>query len=285
MSLPKLSSLRPKRSLVLLLVALGAGLLAAFGAYRYLTEQAVAIAERARGKSMALVVAKRDLRRGDRISGDTVAVREIPADYAHSGAMTPAEFDRAEGQTLAYPLRSGEMVLWSLLETKRAPSFSARIEAGRRAITVPVDEISSISGMLEPGDMIDLMVSLERKGRHLALPLLQGVRVLATGQKAQDDGKGGERRAFATVTLDATPAEAESVILAREAGRLTALLRNPQDPRPQAAFRSDLKALLSGSAGGDEAERVPVLYGGRGAKASPDTPSMRLPLSAPEALK
>jgi len=166
------------------------------------------------------------------------------------------------------------MILWSLMEGKRTPTFSARVEAGRRAMTVPVDEISSISGMLEPGDTVDLMVTLDQRGRKLTFPLLQTVQVMATGQRVVDDPKTGDRRSYSTVTLDITPEQAQYVIVAREAGRITALLRNPQDKQPLADARSDVAQLLGLKDGAavSNTERdlqVPVLYGGRGGAGLP----------------
>ncbi len=259
---------------IALIVALGLGVLAAVGARSYFVNRMADIEQRARGKMVAVVVAKADLPRGTRLSADNVVVRQIPGDYAHSVAVTPEQFDRIEGQPLSYPVKRGEMILWGLMEGKRTPTFSARVETGRRALTVPVDEISSISGMLEPGDVIDLMVSLDQKGRKLTFPLLQSVQVLATGQRVVDDPKSGERRSYSTVTLDTTPEQAQYVIVGRDAGRITALLRNPQDKQPLRNARGDIAALLGMKDGAavatSEADRqVPVLYGGRGGSGLP----------------
>ena len=260
---------------IVLGVALGIGALAALAARNYLSNQMDAIEAKDRGNKVNVVVAKRELRRGEKISSENVAVRPIPIDYAHSDAVSPNDFEKLEGQTLAFTVKPGEMLLWSLLEAKKAPPFAARIGAGHRAITVPVDEISSISGLLEPGDTIDLMVTIDRKGRKATLQLLQSVRVLATGQRSADDAKTGERRQYSTVTLDATPEQAEQVIAAREAGRITALLRSPQDKQAETTLGKDL-AKYFGLQGEDGKSpqtidvQVPVLYGGRGAKVSPE---------------
>ena len=58
------------------------------------------------------------------------------------------------GEVAAGPAAAGEPILWAQLEGRRAPTFSARLQSGQRAVTVPVDEISSLSGMVEPGDRI-----------------------------------------------------------------------------------------------------------------------------------
>ncbi len=274
--------LRPSKTWVILGVALVIGVLAAIAARSFLSSQMAAIEARGRGDKVNVVVAKRELKRGDKLSSDNVAVRPIPVEYSQSSAISPNDFERIEGQALAYPIKAGEMILWGLMEGKKVPTFSARVENGRRAITVPVDEINSISGMVEPGDVIDLLVTVSQGTKKVIGSLLQSVQVIATGQRSVDDPKSGERRQYSTVTLLTTPEDAENIILAREAGKLTALLRNPQDKKPFGKGNVDLATLLNVQAiartaksiGFPEEREIPVLYGGRGTKLS--TEGLRL---------
>lgn len=255
------------RSWLILGVALGLGGLAAFGINQYITRQVQDI--EARGKSqrnVRVVVPKEDLPKGTALTAKMVAVREIPAEWAHSNALTPEQFERVENQKLAYPAARGEMLLWSLLEGQRAPSFSSRLAAGRRAITVPVNDVNSISGMIEPGDRIDLMVTVKKDKRSFMFPLMQNVSILATGTRAvvEADGKDG-KRTFTTITLDASPDEAQRVLAAREVGNLSAVLRAPGDNVIASGKRKDAMGLLGFSDSGELVESgVPVLYGGAG---------------------
>lgn len=261
MKSPNLASIRPTKTWIVLGVALGVGILAAIAARGYLANRLAEIENRPKDKTVNVIVAKRELRKGDRIATDTVAVRPIPVDYAHSQAIAPEHFERVDGQPLAYPVKSGEMVLWGLLENRRTATFSVRVKPGHRAMTVPVDEINSISGLLEPGDAIDLMASIDDKGKTQVFTLLQNVMVMATGQRAENDPKSGEKRMYSTVTLDTSPEEAFNIIRAREAGKLTALLRNPDDKAPLDKTLGDPGDFFSrknGRTGG-----VPVLIGGR----------------------
>jgi pilus assembly protein CpaB len=135
--------------------------------------------------------------------------------------------------------------------------------------------------MLEPGDVIDLVVTLEQAGKKRLVPLLQGVQVMATGQRVVDDPASGERRQFSTVTLDTTPAQARDLIVAREAGKLTALLRNPQDMHGL-GMPGDLAELHPVAAVAPAAARkapriIPVLYGGNAASLTPEALRMALP--------
>lgn len=271
MKLSALRKFRPGKTWIVLGVALGIGGLAALAARSYLTGEIQAIEARAKGKTAMVVVAKRDIGKGIKLSPENVAVREIPAEYAHSIAVTPDEFERISGQALAFPIKGGEMILWGLVEHQKLPTFSARVEAGHRAMTVAVDEINSISGMIEPGDTIDLIVSLDHQGKKVTYPLLQSVLVMATGQRSVDDPKSGERRQYSTVTLETTPLQAQSVISARETGRLTALLRNPADKQ---LIDNSAAAVPSGRSNvgksGLVRRAIPVIYGGNLTKLPPE---------------
>ncbi|MEW6416066.1 MAG: Flp pilus assembly protein CpaB [Pseudomonadota bacterium] len=272
---------KPNKNWIILIAALGVGGLAAFGAKNYLSNQMAEIEARERNKAMVrLVVAKVDLEKGSVVSPEHFAVRQVPKEWAHSGAITPEQFGRAEGSTLAYPANAGEPVLWAQLEGQKAPTFSARLAPGRRAVTVPVDEISSLSGMVEPGDLIDVVVSIKKDNRNFTFTLLQSVAVLATGTKAsqQDADPEGRARHFTTITLDTTPEDAKRVIAAREVGRVTALLRAPSDASQVSRDRSDALALLGLSGGfASPASSVPVIYGGgpitAGQRMGPPLPS------------
>ena len=254
---------RVPRNLIILAVATLFGLGAAWLAARYLEERASEIELRQQGQMGRAVVAKTDLAVGTPLTHDLVAIREVPVEWLHSSAITPEQFERAAGAVLAQPARGGEPLVWSQLEERRPASLSAHLAPGRRATTIPVDETSSLSGLLRPGDRIDLLATVQRDKQHLTMPLLQGVRVLATGSRTrpgEDEGDplGGT---FGTLTLDLSEEEATRLVAARALARLTAVLRNPQDIRTAPLLRTDALALL-GLAPAPTAGGVPVIYGG-----------------------
>lgn len=270
--------LKLDRSTGLLVVALLAGLMAALAARQYLSGRVAALEAKGRGEQVRLVVAKTDLAAGAVLSPEVLAIREVPATWAQSSAIRPDEFDRVQGQRLVQPLRSGEMLMWSQLESRRAPTFSARVANGRRAVTVPVDEISSISGLLEPGDRIDVYATVDRAGQRQTVAVLSHVRVLATGQRVSDELGKGDRRLYTTATLDLDPQQARNLLLAREAGRITALLRNPGDATLLADVPADfalwLRPVAPPSPVAMALPGIPVLYGGR--NPSPDPQALAL---------
>lgn len=192
-----------------------------------------------------------------------MATRDIPKQWVHSDAITPDQFNRADGARLALPANAGEPVLWAQVENEKEGSFSTKLEMGRRAVTLPVDEISSISGMLAPDDLIDIIVSVQKDSRSYTFTLLQSMRVLATGTKVSqtDTDEEGKPSTFTTVTLDTSPEDAKKLIAAREVGRITALLRSPTDAASVSLSRAEANDLL-GLGSGDGLSSVPVIYGG-----------------------
>lgn len=269
------------KTLIILGLALMIGLLAAWAARSYLGQRVAEIEARAQVKTVGVVVAKSDIASGQILSSDNLAVRDIPAEWLQSAAVTPEQFDRVNGQTLAFNLRPGEMLMWPMLEQRRASTFSARVANGRRALTLPVDEINSISGMLEPEDRIDLLITIDQAGKKFTAPLMYQVRVLATGQRAEQGATDGERRMYSTVTLDIAPGEAENLILAREVGKVTALLRHPDDKAGEVGQTLNVQAFVEapstvGDASTKAVRDIPVLYGGKSEKytaAEVDLPS------------
>jgi pilus assembly protein CpaB len=264
-------AIKINRTWVVMGIAITLGLTAALIASRHLNQRVADIEAKDKNREMVkVVVAKEDLPKGEKLTIESVAVREMPREWAHSNAITPDQFSRAENGPLAVPARRGEPIVWSQLDNTKARSFSATLSPGHRAITVPVDEINSISGMLDPGDLIDIVVTLRHEGKTYAFTLLQSVQVLAAGTRITQSGQNaeGKQTTYNTVTLNTDPENAKRVIAAREIGKITALLRAPGDQAQISDGRSEAYSLL----GFEEKVKVrpavdasiPVIYGGSG---------------------
>lgn len=183
-------------------------------------------------KTVQVVVPKRDLPRGVRVLAEDLAIRDVPAEYVHANAVTNASYQVAEGQRLSFDAEQGKPLLWAHLESGKVPTFSGRVPDGMRALTFPVDQINSISGFLQPGDKIDLLLTYKPNRDETTAPLLEHVLVLATGTRTVvDKGLDGSEvhRNYNTVTVQVSPDDAQRIVLAQETGKLTAVLRHPDD--------------------------------------------------------
>ncbi|MGO3126223.1 MAG: Flp pilus assembly protein CpaB [Advenella sp.] len=239
---------RLSRNALLLLAAIAAGLAAAWFARRYIQDHIRALDEQAKVRTVSRIVADFDLPEGLRLERLHLAVMQVPASWVPSGSIAPEDVQSIEGKVVTTAVRKGDILLRANLASQRHEAFSQKVRSGRRAITMPVDAINSVSGMLVPGDLIDLYVSFEYRRKRITAPLLQGVLVLATGSDSQPSGVGDESvqgTAFSTVTLDTAPEEAARLVAARQAGTITALLRHPSDVKASnKGVQGDLATLL-----------------------------------------
>lgn len=242
------------RSLLLFALALAFGALAAFGARGYIAERLEI--ERARllpkQATVEVVVARRDLDRGELVAPENMALREVPAEFLPGSAIRPERFEQFVGARLEQPMRSGEPLLMGAIRGADAGSFSSRIRQGIRAMSILVDEVNSVSGMLQPGDRIDLLFSVrppvaagQPPAQEVTATLMQDLAVLATGRQVRASAdEGGATRHFTAITVEVSPEQAQQLIVAQRTGKLTAMLRHPDDRQPLGARALDLNALL-----------------------------------------
>ena len=247
------------------LLAVLAGLMAAGTSSRYLDKQEEALRLAAHRVQLDRVVASSSLAAGTVLRAEHLAARAYPADLVPSDSWDVAQFESLIGQVLSQALRAGDLISTAHVQEATSP-FSQQLLAGRRALTVPVDAISSVSGLIRPGDLIDIYVSFDDRQRRVTAPLLQSVLVLATGQKSGDGAAVArlDKDGYNTLTLDVGPDDALKLLAARQHGRISALLRNPDDHTPhQAAVRGELADILGLGQGLSPRQPVQVLYGNR----------------------
>jgi pilus assembly protein CpaB len=249
-----------KRRLALLGVAVVMAGLAGLLVKVYLDRKAAELESRYADhtEKVRIVVPKRDVPADTRVDIEDFAIRAIPTDLVPPDAIRPEDIDNALGQTLKVALPIGRPLLWGYLSSGRHSSFSDLLEKERRALTISVDELNSISGMIRPADRIDLFIvggdSLGAPGggkeTKIVRPLLQNVLVKATGSTVRRetgvDGKEYDRR-YATLTLDLLPDEIGRVLIAQENGELKIALKRPE--QDDARYRATREADLWGEEG------------------------------------
>jgi pilus assembly protein CpaB len=134
--------------------------------------------------------------------------------------------------TLA-PLKINEPIT----EDKLAPvsvktgGVSAILKPGTRAIAVKGDKVIGISGLINPGNRVDVIITVSdptQKKVVISKIVLENLLVLATGTQIQRNEK-GEPMPVDVYTMEVTPEQAERLALAASQGRLNFALRNTTD--------------------------------------------------------
>jgi pilus assembly protein CpaB len=276
--------LRVPQSGLMLLGAFVFGGLAVFASSRYISQTVEREKQRLNPnvETMEVVVAKSDLPRGEIIGMDNMAVRKVPKEFVPGTAVDPGTFGNVEGAKLGVEMRRGEILIRGTLEGADTATFSTRVEKGVRAITLTVDEVNSLSGLLQPNDRVDLFFTAKpiRRTADGGVPadqtrlLMQNVNILATGRQVRptvaNGAQTGVGRAFTTITIEASPVDVERLILAQKAGSLTAVLRGNADAEPVTASTMDASELFGapaprkGGARGPGPEMTEIIIGGKG---------------------
>ncbi len=253
-----------KGTLLLVVAALGSGSAAAYFTNSYITDRVRQMESEleSRYEPLEVVVPRRDLNVGDVIGYDNLAVREVPRDFVPATAVLPREVDEVVGKQAVAPMGGGDPLLRSLLSQGTGGGLSTLIESGKRAITFQVDLVSSVSGMLRPGDHIDLLATLSSRGGTVTIPLLLDVPVIATDDELRTTLRGKTGR-FQTITLMVDPQDAVRISHARESGSLTVVLRSAEGGETTRVSRvTDATLLRTSRSPGRQSRRVEIILGG-----------------------
>ena len=221
----------PRSRTLLLVVAIASGLLAALLAVRYLRSQATPLLEGRPVSSGKALVAIRDLPVGTVVADKDLRLIDWPGDAVPQGLMTDPR--TVVGRGVLGPMRLNEPFLDSkLAPTGTGGGMPVLIGEGMRALSVAVDEVSDVSGFVTPGTRVDVLLTmpnpLDDKKEPITRSILQNISALASGQVIQRDVE-GKPIPVATVTLQVTPAQAETLALATNQGRIHMALRNQLD--------------------------------------------------------
>ena len=271
----RIRRLRPSANGWLLVGAVLSGALALVAARHYLRDREAQLVEASTRalQTRPVIVASRDLRGGELLGAGDLAVRQIPRRYATSDSLAPDAASRLVGRRLGRTRRSGDAIGDSDVDPLRSASLATLLGEGKRALTIPVDELGSFAGQLRAGDHIDLYFMPQSGGDASRIGLLlPAVPVLATGSERSSSlpaTTAEGRPEFSTITLELTPDDAARVALAQHAGQLTAVLRGREDAGGVVSAVRYAKALLATPAGPRlprEPARVSMelIVGGRG---------------------
>jgi pilus assembly protein CpaB len=201
------------------------------------------------GAPVQVLIATQDIPLGTSLGAAMVAVHEIPSAYIEDRHVLATDNDRVMGVRVVSGVRAGESLLWTDLATTSDTSrdLSGLVRAGMRAITIEADATASFGGLVRAGDRVDVLITLDRRvteGRvtsspdgsveRVTVPLLQNLLVLAAGTNMgapvrSTSGSSGGNSNIAQVTLSATLEQAQLLAFASQRGRLTLIMRNPED--------------------------------------------------------
>ncbi len=219
--------MRPK-SMVLILIALGCGLIASIGISQVMERKA---GDNASVKMSPIYVAVMDISAGEELTSQKIKFEEWPVDKIPEGAVTSPE--QLDGKSPVQPLYDGEPLLLAKLADRDSLTGTAqRIRPGYRVMSVNVDAASAVAGLVMPGDHVDVMVFTKgsNSGGDRAEAILQDIEVFAVNDQIHRDTDSEGRKIEArTVSLLVTPDQAETLMLFTNTGLMSLSLRHPDE--------------------------------------------------------
>jgi pilus assembly protein CpaB len=196
------------------------------------------------------VVANADIQPGSFLSNESIAIGKMPQKFIYESVLVPADTEVAIGRELLVPVKRGEPLHWYQLQgVKALERLSKAVRKRGRALTIGVNERSSVGQWVRPNDHIDILGVFRdpTTNQLLSVTLLQNIIVLATGQVNANTNVGREEGQYNTVTLLVLPEEAEILVLAQDLGNLYLTMRNPEDISIyEEHARTTMETLLTG---------------------------------------
>ncbi|MGC9993565.1 MAG: Flp pilus assembly protein CpaB [Candidatus Cybelea sp.] len=178
-----------------------------------------------------------------------VATQEIPARVRIVATMFQTEMrpaqslepdavsnpNQAVGALTLVTIPVGGQITLSKIGTNVALALPVRLRPGMRAVSIPIDRVKGVSGMILPGDRVDVIAippATSAGPPPKAVTILRGIRVLAVGTNLEDPTAtpSPEEMASATVTLEVNPKQADMLAWADANSNLRLALRSPREP-------------------------------------------------------
>ena len=231
-----------------------------------------------------MLVASRPLSIGTLLKDDDFREQEVAGDALPEGGFVGGGESLAElrGALLRRFIDPNQPIIRTDVLRPRDRGFLAAVlRPGTRAISVGVDVVTGTSGLIWPGDEVDLILTqnLQQQGqgqesagrRVVGETILSAVRVIAVDQQISHSGtdSAASRVVARTVTLEVTPEQAERVAVATQLGRISLVVRaiegvpEASTPRPSLVFGSDVSSALTGpQAPAPAAPRMRIIQGG-----------------------
>lgn len=177
-----------------------------------------------------VVVAKSSIPQHTRITVEMLELGSVSSDAVHPEALR--NVDDAVGGISRSEIIRGEQVLGNRVVTEESrASLSYRVPEKMRGISIPIGDVTGVSGYISPGDKVDVLVAYNDPNIAevpTVYTVVQNVLVLATGEFTNEmDNE--ERRLVGTATLVVTPAQAEILAYATLKGTFHLTLRSPLD--------------------------------------------------------
>jgi pilus assembly protein CpaB len=236
---------------VVLTIAVAAGGVAALLAGR--SEKPVVVTQVAAPKvdTVDILVAKEDIPTGKELAPSDVQWQAWPASTSTGNFIRktdrPDAIEKMSGLIVRMPFVTGEPIREEKLVNAKGSGYMAAIlPSGMRAVSTQISPETGAGGFILPNDHVDVILTQRDRAAEKATgnevqvseTILSNIRVLAIDQTVQD--KNGQKVVVGkTATLELSPRQVETLVLAQRLGQLSLALRSITDAENNTAPKPD----------------------------------------------
>jgi len=195
---------------------------------------------------------------------DIPARSKITADMLRRSQRSASEVDpdavlepkQAIGTLALITIPAGSVITQSRIGRPADVGLTVRLPRGMRAVSIGIDRVKGVSGLVEPGDRVDVIAIPPRMNAHpKAYAIIRGAIVMALGNQLETAGAtpAPGTQDLTTVTLAVTPGQADLLAMADVNTVLRLALRSPQEPvrsYPTEQLTFDVPAPAENGGGG-----------------------------------
>jgi pilus assembly protein CpaB len=194
-----------------------------------------------------VVVAAKDINEGEAIDRLALTVAQWPVATIPVGAY--GRVDSVAGRVARVNVFTGEpMVPGRLTPEGTEPGLRSKITPGKRAMSVRINDVSGIAGLIPTDSRVDilLLTTLGGGSSRTGKIFMENMRVLGIGTittRSED----GHPIPATTVHLEVTPEETEKLAVAQASGSIQLVLRGYGDPdsaKTRGATTADVENAL-----------------------------------------
>lgn len=189
-----------------MMLSLGLSFLAMYLVHQYISTKEVDLEAKFGMPYQKMVVAKRDILQFETIRPSDIETITVPNAAVPPGMLS--EQQDVIDAVAAIPITKGEHILDNKIISKNVYSgLDTQVSLGRRAISIPVNQRSSVGYMLRPGNRIDLAAHFVYKEGGTDIEetkvFLQDLLILASGRTIQSKTpKGVDQSLLTQVNTD-----------------------------------------------------------------------------------
>jgi len=180
----------------------------------------------------AVVIANQSIPARAKITKEMLIVKQIPEDKI-SDPDTISDPALAAGNIAQVTIPDKVPVTQSRIAKAADVGFQSDLKPGMRAVSISMDRVRGVSGLVEPGDYVDIIAIPPRAGTSApkAATIMRDVLVLAINSTTESAGgtPSPDIQNVSSVTLQVTPTQAADIAMADANAALHLALRSPKD--------------------------------------------------------